>query len=144
MYTVDASVWVNGFDRRESGYEDSRRFLQHLSGGGLPIFLPNLACVEIAGAIARTRGEPEQAQAFVTALGSLPNVTLLSLDEALSQQAQSLAAGHGLRGADAVYAAVALQSNCTLVSLDRDHLTRVVELVAVMTPRDALRQQAAL
>ena len=27
MYTVDASVWVNGFDQREAGHEISRQFL---------------------------------------------------------------------------------------------------------------------
>jgi hypothetical protein len=25
MYTIDASVWVNGFDRRESGHQISRQ-----------------------------------------------------------------------------------------------------------------------
>ena len=69
MSTVDASVWVNGFDQREAGHEISRQFLDAI----------------------RLR----------------------------------LAAEHGLRGADAVYAAVAIEAGCTLVSLDGEHLTRL-------------------
>ncbi len=140
MYTVDASVWVNGFDRSEKGHEISRRFLEHLHRESRPVFLPTLARVEIAGAIARTRGEPERAQDFVTALVGLPNVTLFPLEEDLARQAQGLAASHRLRGADAVYAAVALQFACTLVSLDREHLTRVDGIVAVRTPSAALAE----
>ncbi len=134
MYTVDASVWINGFDRSEAGHEISRQFLELLHSQADPVFLPNLACVEVAGAIARTRGASERAQEFATALSRLPNVTLLALDDELAGQAQALAADHALRGADAVYAAVALSSGCTLVSLDREHLTRLNGVVAVSTP----------
>ncbi len=42
MYTVDASVWVNWFDRSETGHEVSRRFLELLHTHSLPVFLPNL------------------------------------------------------------------------------------------------------
>ena len=143
MYTVDASVWVNGFDQSETGHETSRHFLEHLRTEALPVFLPNLVCVEVAGAITRTRGEPERALDFVAALTRLPNVTLVPLDEDLARQAQALAADHGLRGADAVYAAVALRSGCALISLDREHLTRVNGVVAVGTPAAALEQAAA-
>jgi predicted nucleic acid-binding protein len=52
-----------------------------------------------------------------------------------------LAARHGLRGADAIYAAVAVQSGCTLISLDNEHLTRLVGIVSVLTPATALANQ---
>jgi predicted nucleic acid-binding protein len=141
MYTVDASVWVNGFDQREPGYAISRQFLDLLSAEAIPIVVPNLVLVEVAGAISRTRHSPEQAQAFATALSHLPNVTLRLLDDALSHQALVLAARHGLRGADAIYAAVAVQSGCTLISLDNEHLTRLVGIVSVLTPATALANQ---
>jgi hypothetical protein len=40
MYTVDASVWVNGFDQRESGYETSRQLLELLRAQPIPIMEP--------------------------------------------------------------------------------------------------------
>ena len=134
MYTVDASVWVNAFDQRESGHMVSRQFLDVLRVQALPIVVPNLVLVEVAGAISRTRRAPEQAQAFAIALGRLPQVTVRVLDEVLAFQALTLAAQHGLRGADAVYAAVALEAGSTLVTLDNEHLTQLVNLVTVCTP----------
>jgi predicted nucleic acid-binding protein len=100
--------------------------------------VPSLLLVEVAGAISRTRQDAEQAQAFATALSQLPNVTFLSLDEILAGQASALAAQHQLRGADAVYAAVALRAGCTLISLDREHLTRLKRVVTVRTPAELL------
>jgi len=82
MYTVDASVWVNAFDQREPGYLVSRQFLAALRSQALPIIVPNLVLVEVAGAISRTRRAPAQAQAFAIALSRLPHVTVRVLDEA--------------------------------------------------------------
>ena len=44
----------------------------------------------------------------------------MPLDTALGQRALALAAQHALRGADAVYAAVAQHAGYTLISLDHD------------------------
>jgi len=140
MYTVDASVWVNAFDNREPGHTTSREMLDVLKVRVIPIIVPNLILAEVAGAISRTREDPEQAEAFTSALGNLPNVTLVPLDEAHACRAQSLAARHGLRGADAVYAAVAEQSGCTLITLDNEHLTRLSAIVKTSTPEAALTE----
>jgi len=138
MYTVDTSVWVNSFDQREPGHAISRQWLQQLAGQTIPIVVPHLLLVEVAGAISRTRQDVAQAQAFAKALSQLPNVTFMALDETLALHALMLAAQHGLRGADAVYAAVALQENCTLISLDKEHLTRLTTVVQVQTPAEVL------
>lgn len=66
MYTVDASVWVNAFDGREPGHAISRQCLDLLRVQALPIVVPNLVLVEVAGAISRTRHDPAQAQTFAT------------------------------------------------------------------------------
>jgi hypothetical protein len=80
MYTVDASVWVNGFDQREAGHTTSRQLLAVLRARALPIIVPNLVLAEVAGAISRTRNDPVQVEAFATTLGRLPNVTVVALD----------------------------------------------------------------
>jgi len=138
MYTVDASVWVNAFDQREPGHLVSRQFLEMVRDQALPIIVPNVVLVEVAGAISRTRQAPVQAHAFARALGRLPHVTVRMLDEACALHALTLAAQHGLRGADAVYAAVAHEVGSTLVTLDNEHLTRLVNLITVCTPAVAL------
>ena len=140
MYTVDASVRVNAFDRREPGHEVSRRLLDALGAQVIPILVPHLVLAEVAGAISRTRRNPALAEAFATQLSRLPNVALKILDEALARHAMELAAQHALRGADAVYAAVAVQAGCTLISLDSEHLTRLVNFLPVRTPAMALAE----
>lgn len=135
---MDASVWVNAFDRREHGHATSRQVLGLLATRSLPVFEPMLVLAEVAGAISRTRGDPVQAIAFAAALANLPNITFVSLDGMLAQEAQALAAHHALRGADAVYGAVALRSGSTLITLDNEHLTRLVGIVDARTPAAVL------
>ena len=67
-------------------------------------------------------------------------MTVVALDEALGDQARALAAQYGLRGADAVYAAVAQQAGCTLISLDHEHLTRLGSIVMVRTSAAVLAE----
>jgi predicted nucleic acid-binding protein len=138
MYTIDASVWVNGFDQREPGHQISRQVLELLSQQSIPIVVPNLVLAEVAGAISRTRNDPTQAQMFAVALNNLPNVTVMPLDEMLAHQTLALAAQHGLRGADAVYASVAMHAGCTLITLDNEQLTRLAGVVTTQTPAAAL------
>jgi predicted nucleic acid-binding protein len=138
MYTVDASVWVNSFDHREAGHDLSRRLLERLRDQAIPLLVPSLVLAEVAGAVSRTRRNSAQVLAFALAIAHLPNVTLVPLDAGVAQHAARLAAQHGLRGADAVYAAVAAQANCTLITLDNEHLARLTGIVPTRTPVDAL------
>jgi predicted nucleic acid-binding protein len=134
VYIVDASVWVNGFDQKENGHEISQRFLKLLGEQMIAVTVPTLVLAVVAAAISRSRQQPVQAAAFAIAMSKLPNLTFRSLDMALADQALRLAAQYGLRGADAVYAAVALETGYTLVSLDNEHLTRLQDVVTVQTP----------
>jgi predicted nucleic acid-binding protein len=143
VYTVDASVWVNAFDQLESGHLVSRQFLEMIRKQEFPIVVPNLVLAEVAGAIGRTRRTPAQAKKFAVALSRLPHVTVRILDEAGALHALTLAAEQGLRGADAVYAAVAQKAGSTLVTLDKEHLTRLANLLPVCTPAAALAAQPA-
>jgi predicted nucleic acid-binding protein len=131
---VDAGVWVNGFDRREAGHATSRQLREALRLWALPIIVPTLVLAEVAGAISWSRRDPVRAEAFAMTLGRLPNMTVVPLDVALGDQARALAARYGLRGADAVYATVAQQAGCTVISLDHEHLTRLDSIVVVRTP----------
>lgn len=140
MYTVDASVWVNAFDQREVGYADSRQFLQLLHTRQIQIAVPTLLLVEVAGTISRTRGDAGQAIAFAKALITLPHVTLYDLDNIAANQSFTLAANQKLRGADAVYAALALHVSSTLVTLDKEQLSRLTGVVTTIAPIDAVAQ----
>ncbi len=143
MYTIDASIWINSFDQQERGHETSRHLLMVLGQQGIQISAPYLLLPEVSGAISRTRKNAEQAQDFAFMLTQLPNLTFLAFDELLGEQALQLAAKHKLRGADAVYAAVALKTNHILVSLDNEHLSRLTNVLTVLTPAEVLQTLSA-
>jgi predicted nucleic acid-binding protein len=138
MYTIDTSVWVNGSDTLESGHDISRQLLTVVGQRALPIIAPTLLLPEIAGAISRTRANPLLGERFARQVAALPNLTLIALSDALAHHALALAAQQSLRGADSVYAAVAALHSTTLISLDNEHLTRLVGIVTVLTPAQAL------
>ena len=77
------------------------------------------------------------------AIKQMPYLTLVAIDSVLAGAAADIAAQHRLRGSDAVYAAVALRFGATLVTLDREHLTRLNTLLPVRTPAQALAEWRA-
>jgi predicted nucleic acid-binding protein len=138
VFTIDASVWVNAESPAEPSHTSSRKLLDEVIRRGLPIVVPTLLPVELAGVIARTRGDFTLALAMATALIALPTVRCVGLDDSLARDASDLAARYRLRGADAVYAAVAVRNGCELVSLDKEHLSRLTVVVPTRTPADQL------
>ena len=68
----------------------------------------------------------------------LVGVNALFAGAELEHEAAVLAGKYRLRGADAVYTAVAQQYGTTLVSRDREHLTRVAGIVLALHPAVAL------
>lgn len=137
-YTVDASVFLSAFNPLETGHIVSASFLSKLQSTNSMLIEPTLLLAEVAGTISRGQNNPMLALAFARTLAQLPQLQLLALTPTLADQTAEVAAAHRLRGSDAVYAAVALHSNSVLVTLDREQLTRVANLITTQTPTDAL------
>ena len=136
-YTVDASVFLNGFNPYETGHVESRRFLESLREQAIPIIVPTLLLPEVAAAISRGRDDADLARRFTAALRQLPHLILVGLDETLAGQAADIAAQNRLRGSDAVYVAVALRFGSTLVTLDKEQHDRVSSLISARLPSEA-------
>jgi predicted nucleic acid-binding protein len=116
----------------------SRRLLDKLIALRAQIIVPTLLPIELAGAISRVRGDIALAADMASAMLALPTLRFIALDERLARTSAELAARNRLRGADEVYAAVALTYRCELVSLDHEHLTRLKTVVSTITPLEAL------
>ena len=142
MYTIDASVHISALNPTEAGSADSQAFLAQVQRQRVPLFCPTLLLVEVAAAIARVIDDAGRAVALAMELRGWPNQTLVSLDEPLADRAADLAATARLRGADAVYAAVAQQYGTVLVTLDRQQLERLPPVVKTARPADVLRAVA--
>jgi predicted nucleic acid-binding protein len=138
MFTVDASVHINAMNSAEDGFMGSAAFLQRLREQSWPVFSPALLLVEVAAATARANADLRQVFAITRALGNLPGQTWVALDESLAIEAARLAAEVRLRGADAVYAAVATRHRCVLVTRDRQQLERLPQKLTVLTPEEAM------
>jgi predicted nucleic acid-binding protein len=137
MYTIDTSVFINAVEPHEQDHAASRQLLGLLRARQIPVIVPTLVTVEVAGTVSRLR-DAARAQRLTELLLRLRMVTFVALDDALARQAAALAAVHRLRGADAVYAAVSQQFATTLISRDREHLTRLVGIIPVLHPVAAL------
>ena len=133
-YTIDASVFISAFIESEPQHHASRACLKQFIEQQVNIFCPTLLLVEAAATIARVTGDDAQAIAFASALAHFPNMELVALDDALAQKAASIAAAAKLRGADAVYAAVAEDASCTLITWDKELLGRARLLLQTDTP----------
>lgn len=137
-YTVDASVFVNAFNPHEEGHAESLRILSLLQERGDPVIVPTLLVAEIASAVARATDDTAGALEYAIATAALPHLTLIPLTSAVALQAADLAATHRLRGADAVYVAVARRYGTTVVSRDDEQRTRGAAVVTCRTPEQAL------
>jgi predicted nucleic acid-binding protein len=143
MYTIDASVHMSALNPAEADSATSQAFLTLVRQHRIPLFCPTLLLVEVAAAVARAFDDADRAVALAHALRGLPNQTLVLLDEDLADRAVALAATARLRGADAIYAAVAQQYGTTLITLDRQQLDRLPPLVSTALPADVLNEMEA-
>lgn len=133
--TIDASVFVSAFTPTEPAHAASKAFMIDVREQSIPIIVPVLVLPEISAALSRGQGKPELGKAFVQELKSFPNATFVDVDETVADLAVEVAAAHRLRGSDAVYAAVALRFGTELVTLDREQLDRLPEIVSVRKPK---------
>lgn len=134
MVVVDASVWVSRLVSRDVHHDTSRRWLEQYTEQGGRIVTPALLLPEVAGAIARRTGESKLANRVVNQLQRLPHLQLVAIDQRLGQAAARLAANLGLRGADAVYVAVAEQLMIPLLTWDNEQIAKAGERVQAFTP----------
>jgi predicted nucleic acid-binding protein len=134
VITIDASVLVAAVDRADPARGASERFLLSVLSSGEPIHQPTLTLVEVTAAIARRSSDPAVAIDAGAALLAMPGLALHSLDLERAADAAAIAVRSRVRGADAIYIAVAAQHRTMLVTLDQEMRTRAEGLVMVMTP----------
>ncbi len=139
LLTIDSSVFVSAARPSEPGNLESKAFLTWVRAERPRLFLPTLTLVEVAAALSRTGAATNLAQQYALAIGQLPNVVLVPLDDGLARQSAALGAQHQLRGADAVFLASAAVFAAELVTLDREQLQRGELVVQTLTPASFMK-----
>ncbi|MGI8549335.1 MAG: type II toxin-antitoxin system VapC family toxin [Dehalococcoidia bacterium] len=131
---IDASVWVSTFVIKDAHHQTSRNWLHERLVNSARMTTPTLVLSEVAGAVARRTGMPELGQRAAEEILRTPLLSLIAPDEQLGKVAAHLAATLRLRGADAVYVAVALTLNMPLITWDQELLDRAGRMIQVTRP----------
>lgn len=139
MFVVDASVWVSRFHQGDVNHAASREWLELAVANREELVGPTLLLAEVAGPIARLTRDSSEGSAAMGALMGFPNLAFVAVDYDLGLWSGNLAGGLKLKGADAVYLALAESRNCALVTWDKELLDRSASTSAqVVRPSDLL------
>ena len=131
MTVVDASVWVSALSAKEAHHEASRRWLAEQPPG---LTIPALAIAEIAGAVARTTASTQDGRRAIGLVLRTPGLRIVSVDRAVGEAAAEIASQYRLRGADAIYVAVARLLALPLATLDQEMQERAAPIVEIVHP----------
>ncbi len=134
MPVVDASVYVAVAHEADRFHNRCFDWLEAEVRGGQSLVAPNLLLVEVAAAIRRLTGERRLADRVVTDLLETGVVELLPLTVERARQAAEVAATAGVRGADALYLALARELGEPLFTNDRQQLRRGAAVARVERP----------
>ena len=134
MTVVDASVLVSVTYPGDVFHQISTAWLQQHLHTGAMLVAPLLILSEVAGPVARQTGDPVQGHAAVQQVRALPHLYLVPIDEEIATLAAQLAADLRLRGADAIYVAVAAYFGMPLVTWDREQIERGGQRIDVHRP----------
>jgi predicted nucleic acid-binding protein len=126
---VDASTWVASYIPEEARHAAAETWLVQNRDRDLTI--PSLALAEVAGALARRSGQALALRALED-IRRWPGIGIVPVDEQLALEAARLASAHRLRGADAVYVAVAAHLGMSLVTLDAELAGRAGAAISVL------------
>ena len=134
VVVVDANVWVSSLIPAETHYLASSAWLAAWTAEGHRIVVLELFVVEVGGTMARRRNDSSAGARALAAVRADPSVEIMPVPEATWLAAPDTAARLLLRGADAVYAALALALGVPLVTWDLELVRRALTEVDVRTP----------
>jgi predicted nucleic acid-binding protein len=134
MTVTDASIWVSRFLPEDAFHAASRDWLMNAASGQSSLIAPASLLPEVAGAIARRTGSTRLGYQAVQQIRQVPNLQLVALDTDLCDFAAEVASTNRLRGADALYVAVAHQLQTALVSWDHEQLERAAGFAQAYRP----------
>jgi predicted nucleic acid-binding protein len=131
---LDASVYIALINAHEKDHARSWIWFEQVQKAQEPIVAPVILLAEVAAALSRGLGDAALAHRVVQQLRQSEIIELVPVTLTLAQQAAALAAGHRIRGCDAVYVAMADQLGDCLVTLDRQQLERGAAIVDTREP----------
>ncbi|HSH80214.1 MAG TPA: type II toxin-antitoxin system VapC family toxin [Herpetosiphonaceae bacterium] len=136
MTVIDASVLVSWFHQADAFHHPTRVWLREYLLAGGRLVAPVLLQSEVAGALTRRTSSQAIGARASRWFQALPEIHLFPLDKALGQRAAELAIDLRLRGADAIYVAVAEQLGLPLITWDREQFELGQQRVMTRRPHE--------
>ena len=140
--TLDANIWVGALDEHDPVSEVCRACLLRAAEKSARLYSPLLLPVEVAATIGRKTRDARQGRLAAEWVRGFNGHVWQPLSEGCAETAERFAATLFLRGADAVYVAVAHLSDAVLLTYDAEVIERASKVVRVMTPDVWLRKRA--
>ena len=134
MPVIDASVYVALYLKAEHAHSVSRTWFGEAVSAHNTLFAPVVLLAEIGAALSRGAGQPDLARQAVTQLLESGLVELVTVSSELAERAAEIAIDCRIRGADAIYVALAERLDDELVTLDQQQLERAKDVVKARTP----------
>lgn len=141
MITIDASVLVAAAIPDEPAHLVAVAAIGRIRDSELAVHQPAIALVEVTSGVARRTGNAALARGMGEAMLAMPNLTVHALDADGALRAATLAASLRLRGADAVYTAIARATGSTLLTFDTELVVRAAGTVSAMSPQAWMAQR---
>ena len=138
---VDASVWVARFLAADRHHGVAMACITALLERESRLVIPVLAWPEVAGAIARRTGVAANGHNAVSIIRALRWIESIPLDQSLAHEATQIAGSTRLRGADAVYVALAVMRRVPLITVVGEMLERARDVAEVFTPEQWLQKR---
>ncbi len=139
---IDASVLVAAFKKNEPAHSVSADFLEATVAHPVTLCSPATLFVEIAGAFSRPTRNPDYAARVIREMRALLEIELYPVDSDLASSAEAIAQNLFLRGADALYVALARRMSAPLITLDKEMLGRSPAAITCLSPADWLKNHA--
>ena len=134
MAVVDASVYVALINAHEDAHAESWAWLRAAHADGVNIAAPVILVTEVAAAISRGLDQPTLAWRAVQQILSGKLVELVPVATPMAKRAADIAIDHRIRGADALYVALAEHRDDELITLDRQQLDRGAAVIPTRRP----------
>jgi len=134
VIVLDASVWVSVLRPQDVNHNVSDRWLAEWTGAGNRIAVPSLFLAEVSGAVSRRAGVSGLGRQVIEDILADSSIELVAIDQALAETAARQAADLLVRGADAVYVALAEKLGVPLVTWDQELVARAANVITVRIP----------
>jgi predicted nucleic acid-binding protein len=135
VIVLDASVWISSLITSDVHHRVTRDWLVTITGESELLAVPSIFLAEVCGAVTRRTGVRTAGMAALQHILSSTAIQIFSMDLSFGGQAARLASELSLRGADAMYVALAVQTGSPLVSWDFELLARAESVIPVRRPR---------